>query len=181
MTPLPRIDPESVKPGDFITVRVGGIDYQTTISAQGTQRFVEDPDNPWLKRLRHNTVGGYNPQGDIEDLNAMAALYQRGGLTQREYAEMNIAIGYSVGGFCELNSFDDMDIDNPLWSAPDEPDPSDVVQLGEVPRKVAAVLLAALRESEEIDRAAHGTAASRQGAKEFVERLKTLVEESAAQ
>lgn len=175
MTPLPRIDPGSVRPGDFITVRVGGVEYQTTISAHGTQRFVEDPDNPLLKRLRRSTTGGYNPQGDVEDLNAMALLYQRGGISQREYAEMNIANGYSVSGFCDLGSFDDMDIDNPLWDAPEEPDPNDVVPLGEIPRTVAAVLLAALSESEEIDRAAHGTAASRQGAKEFVERLRALV------
>lgn len=180
MTPLPRIDHTTVKPGDVIPVRVGGVEYRTMISEHGTQRFIENPDDPWVKRLRNNPGGAYNPQGDIEDLNAMALLYHRGGLTQREYAEMNMAIGYSVSGFCELGSFDDMDVDNPLWSAPDDLDPADLVQLGEVPRTVAAVLLSALRESEDLDRASHGTAASRQGAKDFVARLKTLVGDAAA-
>ena len=54
---------------------------------------------------------------DIHDMNTMARRYRNGEFTQKDYAEMNIYTGYSVSGFCELSSFFDMIVENPLWAS----------------------------------------------------------------
>lgn len=112
---LPKIPYESVNPGDVIQVKVGGVSYDTVIDTSGTQRFRKNLDNPLLKRLRNNPREIHNPKGDVEDLNEMSIRYGRGEFSKREYAEMNMANGYSVCGFADLSSFEDWDIDNPLW------------------------------------------------------------------
>lgn len=103
-----RFDTQSlqrpVKPGDVIVVRVGGVEYETVIDQNGTQRFRA---NGLIRCLRD---AGYT------NLNTLAMAYGEKRFTQREYAEFNMALGYSVSGFAELSSFQDMLIENPLWN-----------------------------------------------------------------
>ena len=134
---LPRIDPAKVVPGDRVTVTVGGRHYDTVISDAGTQRFVEDPENALVRRLRENPGKTGNPAGDIADLNEMGRRYHAGEFDQRTYAEFNMATGYSLGGFRELSSFQDMDIDNPLEEA-DDYDPTDLVEVPATISRAAA-------------------------------------------
>lgn len=95
--------------GDTFKVSVGGIEYDTIIDDHGTQRFVETPDHFLVKKLEKYGDGTY-------DLNDMARKYHEGEwFNQRDYAEMNIGIGYSVCGFMDLSSFNDMRVINPLW------------------------------------------------------------------
>lgn len=91
-----------MKDGDKITVIVGGVPYPTVIE-NGVQRFI-----------RNNVISHLQDVGLI-DLNKVAVEYKRGKFTQREYAEFNMSLGYSVCGFAELHEFQDMEIENPLW------------------------------------------------------------------
>lgn len=161
---LPRIDRDSVKPGDRITVLVGGIPYETEINEHGTQRFIIDPDNALVRRLRNRSDGQpTRAEGDIADLNEMAIRYHQGEFTKREYAEMNIALGYSLGGFEELSSFEDMDIDNPLDEAGLEYDADDTVTMHLIMSRAAARVFGAVLEEggEALNRAANGPQAAR--------------------
>jgi len=94
-------------------VTVGGVEYPTIIT-NGVQRFIENRDFPLLKRtpLTYDRATGMN----VLDLNGLAVRYHCGEFSQREYAEANMALGYSVSGFCDLSSFQDMDVINPVWS-----------------------------------------------------------------
>jgi len=103
------------KPGDKIIIKVGGIEYETVIDDAGTQRFVKNPDH-WLVKQIPMIYDTYLKR-DIQDMNTMARRYHQGEFSQRDYAEMNMAIGYSVSGFCELSSFHDMIVENPLWAS----------------------------------------------------------------
>lgn len=87
------------------SVTVGGVAYPTIIDDHGVQRFVADP---LLQECCD--CGALN-------LNKLAIAYQMGTckLTQRQYAELNMKLGYSVAGFADLSSFEDMEIENPLW------------------------------------------------------------------
>lgn len=91
-----------MKPDGY--VRVGGVVYSTIIDEHGTQRFIE---NPFVRYLLANSR---------KDLNAIGIAYQRGLFgtgpeAQRAYAEFNMALGYSVCGFEELSSFQDMKVE----------------------------------------------------------------------
>ncbi len=99
----PKIDYKTVKPGDVIVVAVGGVDYETVIDELGVQRF------------RCNAIIGHLFQEKRLDLNQLAVDYYEKKFDQRAYAEFNMALGYSVCGFADLSSFEDMAIDNPLW------------------------------------------------------------------
>ena len=95
------------RPEDLIWVTVGGVEYGTYIDPDGVQRFVGDP------------ILEYLYQTGRLDFNKMAVDYHSGKypeLTQRIYAEFNMKTGYSVSGFSELSSFQDMEIINPLWT-----------------------------------------------------------------
>jgi hypothetical protein len=111
---LAKIDHTTLKPGDKVDVMVGGVLYPTVLDEDGVQRFVENPDHFLVKRLREYSKGG-NPKGDVADLNEMAERYDRQQFSKRDYAEMNMAIGYSVCGFADLSGFQDWEIDNPIW------------------------------------------------------------------
>lgn len=91
---------------DIIKVKVGDKFYDTVL-INDVQRFVENPDHFLVKQLKEN--------GGQFDLNDMAIQFQSGKFSQVDYAEMNMAIGYSVSGFCDLHNFHDMKIINPLW------------------------------------------------------------------
>lgn len=95
-----------MKPGPDVTV--GGVSYPTVMDENGTQRFVADP-----------VLSACFDNGSL-CLNKLDIAYQlgRSGLTQRQYAELNMKLGYSVGGFRDLSSFFDMEIVNPLWPPP---------------------------------------------------------------
>ena len=88
-------------------VTVGGVEYPTVIDPNGTQRFVADP-----------LLSAACDCGAL-CLNKLGIAYNTGksGLTQRQYAELNIRLGYSIGGFSDLSSFFGMAIENPLWGA----------------------------------------------------------------
>jgi hypothetical protein len=92
------------KPGDVITVKVGGKEYDTVIDEQGVQRFKE------------NGVLKYLFDRGALDLNEIARIYHtKKPFSQRDYAELNMMLGYSVSGWCDLSAFQDMDVKNPLW------------------------------------------------------------------
>lgn len=134
-----------VKPGDKIAVVIEGVEYETYIDDRGTQRFPEveglraplwsdvgrfrgqdgpryaKPVNDEVKELaKTNTAVAWLVANNPTDLNEMAMAYHEGKFTQRHYAEFNMMIGYSVGGWAELSSFFDMEIDNPLYDTPIE-------------------------------------------------------------
>lgn len=90
-------------------VRVGGVVYPTIIDEQGTQRFIE---NPVIRYILDEqvTVGG-KPLLNAIGIAYHRGLFGRGPEAQRAYAEFNMALGYSVCGFEELSSFQDMEVE----------------------------------------------------------------------
>lgn len=100
------------KPGDIIKVKVGGIEYETYIDERGTQRFRKNSLLDFLFNSREN-----KKQNSKVDLNELAILFHSKNppFSQRDYAEFNMMLGYSVAGFAELSSFEDMEIENPVW------------------------------------------------------------------
>lgn len=125
------------KPGDKIMVKVGGVEYETVIDEHGTQRFVKNPDH-WLVKQIPMIWDSYLKR-DIMNMNVMADRYRNGEFNQRDYAEMNMAIGYSVCGFCELSSFNNFIVENPLWARDDD---------NEYTNMIDSYLLAMLRETQ---------------------------------
>ena len=91
-----------------IIVKIGGVEYATYLDERGTQRFYENSNNPLI-------LSSPKQKNGEPDFNQMSILYRQGKFSQREYAEFNMAVGYSVYGFSELSSFEDMLIENPLW------------------------------------------------------------------
>jgi len=94
---------EKLPTGTIIKVRVNGKEYDTVIDENGTQRFIKN------NLIRHLT------DSKAVDLNKLCLDYQRGKFLEQEYAEFNMGLGYSVSGFCEISSFEDGTILNPLW------------------------------------------------------------------
>jgi hypothetical protein len=86
-----------------MTVKVGGIGYSTVIDEHGTQRFIKN------KLLCHLVDSGQ------VDLNRLGIDYQHEKFSKREYAEFIIGLGFSVSGFADMEQFEDMEIENPLW------------------------------------------------------------------
>lgn len=93
----------ATKPGNSITVTVGGRPYRTWIDDYGTQRF---PAN----KLTRYLLDTYQI-----DLNQLAIAYAHEMFTQEEYLHFYMGLGYSVSGLSELSMFEDLEIDNPLW------------------------------------------------------------------
>jgi hypothetical protein len=91
------------KPGDVIKVKVGGVEYETVIDDRGVQRF------------RRNELFCHLHDSGKVDLNKLAIDYHNGKFGKREYAEFNMGLGYSVCGFADLSSFQDWEIENPVW------------------------------------------------------------------
>jgi hypothetical protein len=91
------------KPGEIIIVKVGDKPYETVIDKDGTQRF------------RANSLVRHLCDSGRVDLNQLCIDYQQGRFTQEEYLHFNMGLGYSVCGLAELSSFEDLEIDNPLW------------------------------------------------------------------
>lgn len=101
------------KPGDIITVIVDSRLYETYIDESGVQRFREDSTHPlWDRWCGDETT---RLGRGTEDLNDLIMAYHRGEFDQRTYMEFNMSLGYSVCGFLELSSFDDLVLLNPLW------------------------------------------------------------------
>lgn len=99
------------KSGDIIKVKVGGVEYETYIDPNGVQRFRANSLLNFLFENRKN-----KNQNSKIDLNEIAILFHtKQPFSQRDYAEFNMMLGYSVCGFAELSSFEDMEIENPLW------------------------------------------------------------------
>lgn len=91
------------KVGDVIVVKVGGKEYETIIDEDNVQRF------------RRDTVIYHLYKTGQIDLNRLSVDYRRGHFDKRDYAELNMATGYSVCGFADLSAFQDMEIENPVW------------------------------------------------------------------
>lgn len=96
-------------------VHVGGRPYRAFEDDRGRLRFAKDPDHFLVKRMTP-IFGGTG----TADPNTMAVEYQEGRFSLRDYAEMNIAMGYSLGGFEELSTFFDLEIScgNPALDRP---------------------------------------------------------------
>lgn len=101
-TPKLDLDYKNLKDGDQIEVDVGGVRYLTVIQ-NNVQRFYE------------NGVIRYLVDNNIVNLNDVVVAYHNGKFSKRDYAEFNMMLGYSVSGFCDLSSFTEYDISNPLW------------------------------------------------------------------
>jgi hypothetical protein len=103
--PEPKVEKKSDwMPGDHIKVKVGGISYDTVITTDGVQRFVENSAVRWL-------IDKYRP---LNDLNCDFQCYP-GKISKRDYLEFNMMLGYSVCGLAELSEFERMKIVNPVW------------------------------------------------------------------
>lgn len=87
------------------TVHVGGLPYPAQEDDKGRLRFVKNPEHHLVRRM----LAIFGGNGD-EDPNTMGMAYARGDFSLRDYAEMNIGMGYSVDGFEELSSFEDIEI-----------------------------------------------------------------------
>ncbi|WP_298841881.1 hypothetical protein [uncultured Salinicola sp.] len=87
------------------TVHVGGLPYPAREDDKGRLRFVKDPDHPLVKRMMP-IFGGTGS----EDPNTIGLEYGRGEHSLRDYAEMNIAMGYSIDGFEDLSSFEEIEV-----------------------------------------------------------------------
>jgi len=91
-------------PGDRFNVKVGGREYPAWIDPQGAMRFVQNDilSNLFdLKKL---------------DLNLVGELFQHGKLgSLRSYGEFYMLLEYSVGGWCDLSSFENIRVVTPDW------------------------------------------------------------------
>ena len=94
--------------GDLFVVRIDGENYLTQI-IKSTQFFIKNPDHYLVRQTREDS--GVR----ISDFNQMFRRYQAKEFSQRDYAELNIFVGYSVSSFHGLSSFQDMRLENPLW------------------------------------------------------------------
>jgi hypothetical protein len=92
------------KPGDVVAVKVGGKGYTTIFDENGVQRF------------RTNTVLDFLFQERRLDLNQLEMDYRQGRFNKRDYAEVKMALGYSVSRFADLSAFQDWCIENPVWT-----------------------------------------------------------------
>lgn len=88
-----------------IEIQVGGKTYEASREDNGRLRFVKNPDHFLIKRMSPIFGGEGN-----EDPNSMAIAYAKGEFSLRDYAEMNIAMGYSIDGFEELHAFEELEI-----------------------------------------------------------------------
>ncbi len=91
-----------------ITVLVGGAPYPAEIDEHGTLRFKRN----WAVVVVHES-------GPRADMNQLAIIFQTSGtgLSLREYAEYHMLIGYSVDGFCDLSSFEHLEVIVPEYKA----------------------------------------------------------------
>jgi len=92
------------KNNDEIIVYLDDRPYLTRI-IDNIQRFVEYEN--------HFLIEQEKKYG--ENANDTCIRYHRKEFSQRDYAEYNMSIGYSVCGFCDLSNFHDMIFINPLW------------------------------------------------------------------
>lgn len=89
------------------------VTYPTTLDdGRGVQRFVANAAVQWLV---DNFEAEGVPRGYV--LNKLAYLHALGKIPDRDYAELQIMLGYSVGGFVDLNVVIGLDVVNPLWGA----------------------------------------------------------------
>lgn len=106
----PKIDWEALPEGATIMVKVDGVEYPT-VKVNNVQRFIEDRDH-WLVKQIPKVWDSYLEEY-IDDMDVMTRRYHRKEFSKRDYMEMNMAVGYSVSGFCDV--FRDVDVENPLW------------------------------------------------------------------
>ena len=102
--------------GNIIMVNVGGKEYPTHIDENNVQRFFTNPVIVYL--FTHNARGeesNHMIHDQMLNLNTLGVAYQKGCFDKREYAELNMALGYSVSGFADLSAFQDWEIENPIW------------------------------------------------------------------
>lgn len=83
-------------------VKINGKPYETEM-VNGVQRFKV---NSCIKHLVDTKQ---------IDVNKLCIDYQNGKFSQQDYAEVMMGVGYSVSAFIYLSTFEDMEIENPLW------------------------------------------------------------------
>lgn len=87
----------------IIKVKIGRFQYDTVIDKQGTQRFVE------------NSVIVHLFNTGVLDLNKLGQDYLAKKFSKKDYLELHVMLGYSISGFCDLSTFFDVKLNNPLW------------------------------------------------------------------
>lgn len=86
-------------------VYVGGRSYPAVEDDKGRLRFVVTPEHPLVAQLQP-IFGGTGEKSPSD----MAIAFLNGEFSLRDYAEMNIGMGYSIDGFEELSTFMDLEI-----------------------------------------------------------------------
>jgi hypothetical protein len=127
------------KPGDLIPV---------IIDERGVQRFKENTCLSYM--AEHDTHGRkidpFDPQRmhtSMCNLNTLALAFHQGKFDKRDYMEI-VMSGYSLSGFCDLSTFNDWSLLNPLW----EPD---CIEIGEGGRVTIVGLTGGQPEEEDED------------------------------
>jgi len=110
-----QVDYETLNKGDLIEIKLGDHVYLSEIDESGVQRFLPIGDH-----YDKYQKGEY-------DLNQIHIEFlTQNTMTQKEYAELKMGICYSISGFSELSTFQDMQLINPLW---DYKQPEDIYLL----------------------------------------------------
>lgn len=106
-----------------ITILFNGTPIETIFDPHGTQRFRKNYNNPYLSRMVTIAGNPNNPEGDIKDLNQLCMMFVRGQIPVQDYIQVNMDLGYSVAGFCEVMDSHEIpcDIKNPIWEEGNNP------------------------------------------------------------
>ena len=89
-------------------VEIMGTIYPT-INKDGIERFMENPDNALLKKVFLCNYDGFNDY----DMNLLAMMYHKGEISLKDHAEALMSAGYSVSGFMDLSTYDEiLDVEN---------------------------------------------------------------------
>lgn len=114
-------DPDFEPEEGIIIVSVGKRKFRTALDDRGIQRFLpHDRGNPKLKKLmkkwdkyiKGNTSGRWN--GDY-DPNRMNIDYHNGRWTRDDLLFYETGSGWSVSGFTDISTYQNLPIHNPLW------------------------------------------------------------------
>lgn len=89
--------------GKKLTVFVGGAPYPAVLDSRKILRFRKN------EAVDHIVVAGNCA------LNKLAWAFAEGLIPLKDYAELNMMIGYSVDGFCDLQAFRSLEVKTPDW------------------------------------------------------------------
>jgi len=86
-------------------IQVGGHSYETKLDEHGTERFIANEEHFIVKQMQP-AFGGKGKKTP----NDIAIEFDKGLISLRDYAETNIFLGYSIGGFTELHRLFEIEV-----------------------------------------------------------------------